>query len=116
MEILKPAELAEAVINYRLVPSKDNGERLGQMFYKIAQEIMRAFEKLVPEDRQEYEEQTRRLAIHAFVRVPHFDLDKQDKAFNYFTTCMLSLLRQEYASYRKQIELNERYGQYLPGA
>ena len=111
---LDPAELTEAVTNYRMVPSKGNGERLGRLFYKIAQEIMRSFEKLVPDNEQQYEEQTRRLAIHAFVRVPHFDLDRSEKCFSYFTTCMLSLLRREYASYRKQVELNERFGQYLP--
>jgi hypothetical protein len=113
---LKASELSEAVINYRLVPSKENGDKLGALFHKIAQGIMQTFEKLVPEDDDDYQEITNRLAIHAFTRVPNFDVDKSERAFAYFTTCMLCMLRQEYRLTRKKIELNERYGQYLPPA
>ena len=105
-------ELQDAVCDYKLVPSKENGTTLGKLFYEMAEQLLQTFKSIVPHE-ENSPEQIKQLAIFAFTRVDSFE-PEQGRAVNYFSSVMLSNIKRQYKIYKKQVELEERYGRYVP--
>lgn len=97
----------KAVCNY--LDGKIDKEKLSEAFYWLAELVVDQFKANIPVDRDDAIQEG---VMICWEKLPRYDRTK-GVAFNFFTTIIISLLRQTYRASKNYQELKRRYQEAL---
>lgn len=106
----------KTIADYVENPDLDTMRKVFDVFWLLADTIVKNFVKFKDTwMKKAFKNKTntiKDLVCYAFIKLPKFDY-KKGKAFNFFTTCMLGMLRQTYRTSKNYNELKAKYKLHL---